>query len=57
MTQTELKEKLDYLKMDYVRLQGDVEKLESIGGNADAAIKQMEEIEEEIRLVNQRLRA
>lgn len=47
----DLKEKLAELKYDYVRLQGDLEKRESVNQQVDPLIRQLEEIEKEIATV------
>ncbi|MBY7663492.1 MULTISPECIES: SE1832 family protein [Staphylococcus] len=43
-----LEAQLQELKLDYVRLQGDLEKRESMGQHIDPLIKQMESIEHKI---------
>lgn len=55
MNRDELESKLQLLKADYIRVQGDLEKLESIGGNAESAAKELEMIEKEIQAINQKL--
>lgn len=52
-----LEDKLRVLKMDYVRIQGDVEKIESVGGNSGPAVKEMERIEKEIQEIKTKLRS
>ena len=47
----DLNEKLAELKYDYVRLQGDLEKRESVNKQVDPLVKQLEEIEKEIASV------
>ena len=47
----DLNEKLAELKYDYVRLQGDLEKRESVNQQVDPLVKQLEEIEKEIASV------
>ena len=47
----DLNEKLAELKYDYVRLQGDLEKRESVKQQVDPLVKQLEEIEKEIASV------
>lgn len=45
------KEKLAELKYDYVRLQGDLEKRESVNQQVDPLLRQLEDIEKEIASV------
>lgn len=47
----DLKEKLAELKYDYVRLQGDLEKRESVNQKVDPLLRQLEDIEKEIASV------
>ncbi|WP_240375826.1 SE1832 family protein [Bacillus piscicola] len=56
MERSKIEEELTMLKADYVRLQGDVEKLETVGGDASPALKQLETIEEEIKNLKAKLR-
>ncbi|MGV3244591.1 SE1832 family protein [Staphylococcus sp. 11261D007BR] len=44
----DLASQLQELKMDYVRLQGDLEKRESTSQDTDPLVKQLETIEREI---------
>lgn len=44
----DLNEKLAKLKHDYVRLQGDLEKRESVNQQVDPLLRQLEDIEQEI---------
>lgn len=44
----DLASQLQELKMDYVRLQGDLEKRESTSQDTDPLVKQLEAIEREI---------
>lgn len=46
-----LNDKLAELKYDYVRLQGDLEKRESVNQDVDSLVRQLEDIEEEIASV------
>lgn len=50
-----LEAQLQELKMDYVRLQGDLEKRESTGQQVDPLIQQLEAIEHQIANVRQQL--
>ncbi|WP_176721571.1 SE1832 family protein [Staphylococcus casei] len=47
----DLNEKLAELKHDYVRLQGDLEKRESVNQQVDPLLRQLEDIEQEIAKV------
>lgn len=44
----DLEQQLQELKMDYIRLQGDLEKRESTSQQVDPLIKQLESIEQQI---------
>ncbi|MFT4413962.1 SE1832 family protein [Fredinandcohnia humi] len=48
--------KIQELKLDYVRLQNDLEKLDSVNGNIAPLEKQISEIEQEISELNKKLR-
>ncbi|WP_165885520.1 SE1832 family protein [Staphylococcus chromogenes] len=50
-----LEAQLQELKMDYVRLQGDLEKRESTGQRVDPLIQQLEALENEIANIRQQL--
>nr|WP_156817041.1 SE1832 family protein [Salsuginibacillus kocurii] len=56
MTKPEIEQKLANLKSDYARIQGDLDKLESIGGNSSGPIRELELIESEMAELNARLR-
>ena len=47
---------LDELKYDYVRLQNDLEKRESLNQNIDPLVKQLENIELQISEIRSKLR-
>ncbi|MCH4389005.1 MULTISPECIES: SE1832 family protein [Staphylococcus] len=51
-----LESKLDELKYDYVRLQNDLEKRESLNQNIDPLVKQLENIELQISEIRSKLR-
>lgn len=51
-----LESKLDELKYDYVRLQNDLEKRESLNQNIDPLVKQLEIIELQISEIRSKLR-
>lgn len=48
MNEKEIKERIAELKMDYVRIQNDLEKLESVGQNVSHSEKQLAAIEDEL---------
>ncbi|NHM78153.1 SE1832 family protein [Staphylococcus chromogenes] len=50
-----LEAQLQELKIDYVRLQGDLEKRESTGQHVDPLIQQLEALENEIANIRQQL--
>ncbi|WP_180809299.1 SE1832 family protein [Staphylococcus sp. 17KM0847] len=51
----DLAQQLQELKMDYVRLQGDLEKRESTSQQVDPLIKQLEAIEQQIAEIRKKL--
>ncbi|GGA86551.1 MULTISPECIES: SE1832 family protein [Staphylococcus] len=51
----DLEQQLQELKMDYIRLQGDLEKRESTSQQVDPLIKQLESIEQQIAEVRAKL--
>lgn len=51
MNKKEIEYKIQELKMDYVRLQNDLEKLESVQGNLAPVEKQIGQIEVEMKLL------
>ncbi|WP_198025690.1 SE1832 family protein [Bacillus sp. J37] len=46
MSKQEIQQKIDELKMEYVRIQGDIEKLESTGHSVDKLEERLSLIEE-----------
>ncbi|WP_164745614.1 SE1832 family protein [Neobacillus mesonae] len=56
MNRKDIEYKIRELKMDYVRLQNDLEKLESVNGNISPLEKQLTEIETELRSLNEALK-
>lgn len=48
MSKAKLEAELQQLKMDYVRIQGDLDKLESVGGRTSPLEKTLQRMEEEI---------
>ena len=55
MTKKELEAKLIELKSDYVRIQGDMDKLEYVKGRVSSAEQQLIRLEDEIAEVNRKL--
>lgn len=55
MTKPELEYKIEDLKSDYVRLQNDLERMESVGGNISPLEKQLHDIEVELKLLYEQL--
>ncbi|WP_179107265.1 SE1832 family protein [Sediminibacillus massiliensis] len=55
MTKKEIEDRIRELKSDYVRIQSDIEKLDSVGGNTVNAEKQLEEMEKELAELNKQL--
>lgn len=51
-----LESQLDELKYDYVRLQNDLEKRESLNQNIDPLVKQLEDIALQISEIRSKLR-
>ena len=56
MSKKQLQAKLDELKSDYVRIQGDLDKLEYVLGRVSSAEEQLIRLEKEIAEVNRQLR-
>lgn len=56
MDKKEIEYKIQDLKAEYIRLQNDLEKLESVNGNVGPLEKQITEIESELKILNQKLR-
>jgi hypothetical protein len=55
MTKAEIEYKIQDIKSDYVRLQNDLERMESVGGNISPLEKQLDEIERELKSLYQQL--
>jgi len=55
MNKKELEQKLDELKSDYTRIQGDMDKLEYVRGRVSSAENQLIRLEKEISEVNRQL--
>ena len=56
MDKKQLEQKLLELKSDYVRIQGDLDKLEFVKGRVSSAEEQLVRLENEIAEVNKQLR-
>ncbi|KAB7704785.1 hypothetical protein F9802_16585 [Bacillus aerolatus] len=57
MTKSEIEAKIAELKMDYIRVQGDIEKLESTGNGVTKAEEQLIRMEKELKELNDKLAA
>jgi arginine/lysine/ornithine decarboxylase len=55
MTKKEIQDQIAFLKADYIRIQGDLDKLEAAGGNIQNAEKQLARMEEELKDLNKQL--
>ncbi|WP_281658913.1 SE1832 family protein [Halobacillus sp. Cin3] len=55
MTEQEIRDQIAFLKSDYVRIQGDLDKLEAAGGNIQNAEQQLARMEEELKVLNKKL--
>jgi DNA-binding transcriptional regulator GbsR (MarR family) len=55
MKKDQIKYKIAELKMDYMRVQGDIEKLESTGHGTIKAEEMLTTMEEELKELNDRL--
>ena len=55
MTKKELEYKISEVKADYIRIQGDLEKLESVGRNTEKSERRLVEIENELAQLNKQL--
>ncbi|CAD2072452.1 SE1832 family protein [Phocicoccus pinnipedialis] len=53
----DLEQKLKELKYDYIRLQGDLEKIESTGHSPEKMIAKLHDIEDEMRNLKKEIRA
>ncbi|ELK45776.1 SE1832 family protein [Halobacillus sp. ACCC02827] len=56
MTKKEIQDQITFLKSDYIRIQGDLDKLEAAGGNVRNAEKQLERMEAELKELNTKLK-
>ncbi|WP_100330074.1 SE1832 family protein [Bacillus xiapuensis] len=55
MSKSEIEYKIAELKMDYIRVQGDIEKLESVGQGTTKAEEQLIRMEKELQELNHKL--
>jgi ribosomal protein L29 len=57
MSKEELEYKVNEVKLDYIRIQGDLEKLESFGRNTDIQQRKLDELETELSELRKQLEA
>ncbi|MCA0149508.1 MULTISPECIES: SE1832 family protein [Rossellomorea] len=57
MTKEDLEYKVNEVKLDYIRIQGDLEKLESFGRNTDIQQRKLDELETELSDLRKQLEA
>ena len=59
LTKSKLQQEIAELKMDYINLQGDMEKLESLGhaGSVTKAVERLENMEARLAELNKQLAA
>ncbi|MBB6453865.1 chromosome segregation ATPase [Salirhabdus euzebyi] len=55
MSRKEIQEQIDQLKMDYIRIQGDLDKLEAVGGRVSPLEKTLERMESELSKLRDQL--
>ncbi len=55
MTEKEIQDEITFLKADYIRIQGDLDKLEAAGGNVQKAEQQLARMEEQLKNLNKQL--
>ncbi|MGD6802667.1 SE1832 family protein [Rossellomorea vietnamensis] len=55
MTKRELEYKITEVKADYVRIQADMEKVDSVGGNTKKSEERLEQLENELAELNKQL--
>lgn len=55
MTKRELENQINVVKSDYIRIQGDLEKMESVGGNTEKLERQLKQLEDELAELNNEL--
>lgn len=59
LTKSQVQDQISELKMDYINLQGDLEKLESVGhsGSVTLAVERLEKLEARLAELNKQLAA
>ncbi|TGB02947.1 hypothetical protein E4663_10995 [Halobacillus salinus] len=57
VTKKEIQDQITFLKSDYIRIQGDLDKLEAAGGNVQRAEAQLERMENELKELKKQLAA
>ena len=59
LTKAQIQQQITELKMDYINLQGDMEKLESLGhdGSVKQALERLEKMEVQLAELNKQLAA
>jgi uncharacterized coiled-coil DUF342 family protein len=57
MTKQEFEYKMNEVKLDYIRIQGDLEKLESFGRNTEIQQRKLDELEQELSDLHKQLEA
>lgn len=55
MKKSDIEYQIQELKSDYIRLQNDLEKMESVGGNIAPLERQLEEIEKQLAELRKQL--
>ncbi|SEQ19217.1 SE1832 family protein [Piscibacillus halophilus] len=55
MKKADIQARIDELKMDYIRIQGDLDKLESTGGNVTMLEKTLSRMEDELNDLRKQL--
>ncbi|MCP3033032.1 hypothetical protein LF817_17035 [Halobacillus sp. A1] len=55
MTKQEIQDEIAALKSDYVRIQGDLDKLEASGANVQNAERQLGQVEEQLKDLKKQL--
>ncbi|WP_188207661.1 SE1832 family protein [Alkalibacillus aidingensis] len=56
MTKEEIQAQIDQVKNDYIRIQGDLDKLEANGGNVTMLEKTLKRLEEELASLREQLK-
>ncbi|MFC7060849.1 SE1832 family protein [Halobacillus seohaensis] len=55
MTKQEIQDEIAALKLDYIQIQGDLDKLEAAGANVQNAEKQLARMEDQLRDLKKQL--